>query len=116
LIPERREYGESQIKEKRSNKVSWQGESQSPIYQRETKAKIPKIGGKVNPQKGGNMGVVNIKEINKYYRIAKWNFNHAIELAKKNIVVGEIHFAGSAMKVRTKKVKVISAPEGKEET
>ena len=36
--------------------------------------------------------ITDLKEINKYLRAAKQNFNKAIELAKKNIIVGEINF------------------------
>jgi hypothetical protein len=43
--------------------------------------------------------ITGIKEINKYFRDAKWNLNKAIELAKKNIVVGEIRFP-AAQKIR----------------
>jgi len=36
--------------------------------------------------------ITDLKEINKYLRAAKQNFNKAIELAKKNVIVGEINF------------------------
>ncbi len=58
--------------------------------------------------------MTDVKEVNKHYRLAKWHFNKAIELGKKNIVVGEIHFAGTEKKPRTRKVKVAPEPEGKE--
>jgi len=57
--------------------------------------------------------MTNAKEVNKYFRAAKWNFNKAVELAKKSLVVGEIHFAGSEKKARARKAKAVPEPEGK---
>lgn len=60
------------------------------------------------------MAVVNVKEIYKEFNLAKKHFKKAVELAKKNLVVGEIHFAGSEKKPRARKAKVTPEPEGKE--
>jgi len=58
------------------------------------------------------MAVVNVKEIYKEFNLAKKHFKKAIELAKKNVVIGEIHFAGAEKKAKVKKAKVTPAPEG----
>lgn len=60
------------------------------------------------------MAIVNVKEIYKEFNLAKKHFKKAVDLAKKSIVVGEISFAGSAMKPRVRKAKVAPAPEGKD--
>ncbi len=61
------------------------------------------------------MAVVNVKEIYKEFGLAKKHFKKAIDLAKKNILVGEIHFSVAEKKVRTRKVprskSEISTPE-----
>ena len=60
------------------------------------------------------MTIINIKEIFKEFNLAKKHFKKAVELGKKNVVVGQINFAGTPIKVRTRKAKVTPAPEGKD--
>lgn len=48
--------------------------------------------------------MIKVNEVNKYLRAAKWNFNKAIELARKNMIVGEINFPPEK-KVRTPRRK-----------
>jgi len=60
------------------------------------------------------MAIVNVKEIYKEFNLAKKHFKKAIELAKKNIIVGEIHYAGTEKKTRVRKVKATPAPEMKD--
>jgi predicted RNA-binding protein (virulence factor B family) len=60
------------------------------------------------------MGKSTLEELKKEFNLAKKHFKKAIELAKKNLVVGEIHFAGSEKKSRARKVKVAPEPEGKD--
>lgn len=59
------------------------------------------------------MAIVNVKEIYKEFGLAKKHFKKAIELAKGSVVIGEIHFPGTTIKVRTRKVKVTPETEGK---
>ena len=40
------------------------------------------------------MSIVNIKEVLKEFNLAKKHFKKAIELAKKNMIVGEVNFPG----------------------
>ncbi len=65
------------------------------------------------------MAVVNVKEIYKEWNLAKRHFKRAIELGKKNIVVGEICFPKGEKKIvkeRLKKLaKVTPELEGKED-
>lgn len=60
------------------------------------------------------MAVVIVKEIYKEFNLAKKHFKKAVDLAKKNIVVGEIHYMETEKKPRARKVKVAPEPEGKE--
>jgi hypothetical protein len=60
------------------------------------------------------MAITNVKEIYKEFNLSKKHFKKAMELAKKNIVVGEINFAGTQPKPRVRKAKVAPAPEGKD--
>jgi len=56
--------------------------------------------------------MVEIKNVLKEFNLAKKHFKKAVELGKKNVVVGQINFAGTPIKIRVRKAKV--APEGKE--
>jgi len=50
------------------------------------------------------MAIINIKEINKHFTNAKSEFNLAIDLAKKNFIVGELKFEkAAAPQKRTRK-------------
>jgi len=59
--------------------------------------------------------MTNAKEVNKYFRAAKWNFNKAIELAKKSMVIGSVNFPSGPKAVKTRKAKTTPpATEGSE--
>jgi len=49
--------------------------------------------------------MVGIKEIRQEFNAAKKHFNRAIELAKKNVVVGEINFPGKEKKIIKERLK-----------
>ncbi len=59
--------------------------------------------------------MTDVKEVNKHYRLAKWHFNKAVELGKKNLLVGEVNFPGADKKARVRKAprsrSEISTPE-----
>lgn len=59
--------------------------------------------------------MTSVKEIHKEFNEAKRHFKRAIELAKKNLIVGELIFSTDEkkIKIRVKKVKVAPEPEGK---
>ncbi len=52
------------------------------------------------------MAIVNVKEIYKEFNEAKRHFKKAVDLAKKNFVIGEIHYLIGEKKARIKKAKV----------
>ena len=52
--------------------------------------------------------MTDVKEINKYFKAAKWNFGKAIELAKKNLIVGSVNFPTVEKKARVKKGNPVS--------
>ena len=66
------------------------------------------------------MAVINLKEVLKELNLAKKHFKHAVDLAKKGIVVGEINFPtkekGSLRRDSKKLAKAMPEPEGKEGT
>jgi hypothetical protein len=62
--------------------------------------------------------ITNVKEIYKDFNLARKHFKKAIELAKKNLIVGEINFPKGEKKIvkeRLKKLaKVTPEAEGKD--
>jgi hypothetical protein len=70
--------------------------------------------------------LTSVKEIYKDFNLARKHFKRAIELAKKNMIVGEIHFPTKRKDIftgpevkrvripRMRKAKVTPEPEGKE--
>jgi len=54
--------------------------------------------------------ITDAREISRYFKAAKWNFNKAIELAKRSVIVGEVNFPGAEKKAKVKRAKVM--PEG----
>ena len=54
------------------------------------------------------------KEVKKEFALAKKHFNRAIELAKKNMIIGNVQFVGTAeKKTRVRKSRVKPEPEEK---
>jgi hypothetical protein len=55
--------------------------------------------------------MTNIREINQNFRLAKKYFSKAIELAKKNLIIGEVNFPSAPKAVRTRKAKGPDLPD-----
>jgi hypothetical protein len=54
--------------------------------------------------------MTSTKEVNKHFGLAKWHFKRAIELAKSNLIIGEVTFPAE------KKVRAPRKPRATEPT